>query len=747
MGQIRFTLDGVDTTPPVLSAASAIASGTTAANWAVTSDEAGGTIFVAARLSNGPVLTRTQIEAGTGGAVATGSDTSPTANGSNSGALSGLSPATTYRVDIFQRDANGNESAVLSSVPFTTNSASGASVSIDILQQSGLAAPQGAFFEAHVAGFDETENLDLNQYDPSFGRLRYHWTVQRQGQSYSARPAAKVVNLPAAHNDSNTAYGKRVGHSFTDPGTYTITCEVRDQSGNTASATTTITVADPDAVFPGNRTILLGNADAAYPGAQIATSLLDARTRLNALGNTGRILIARGTDLSGTSIGFIQTSPNVYIGAYGTGARPVIGVAGSLALDFGTNFTGDIQLIGLELRGGWDSVNETGNGGGLGIRCQSTTNIQRMILEDCHITGWGEAMRAPLEQGGTTPHAAYIHDCDFSGNRFYSGNGIVAESPGSFHCVTGSYLGNLPDDMMGGPKDGNYNNHGSIRYTGTGYAYMAVCDLFTRVGWNPSTAEPTAAGPVIQPCIRWSTSNRPGSSGVFERIAMEGGFSFTAGGARSFGSNLLIEKCLFLGHSSLLEHVSIQSPGCTIRNNIMVHPNAPTSTGQSRFGVSVGAHPNPPQPDASWPCEVYSNTFVTLMDDSNILSGSVVHERNLGGFDTITYTNNIIDTPNLTGGEGEAGLNLSQTRMPTAGGLHDPWWLGARWRASTSVNGEQLTMDTTYATPNDTVKEFRPGAGSAALASATGTLCAIDDFYGTLRPVTVASRSRGAVEA
>ncbi|MEM1340752.1 MAG: hypothetical protein AAGF68_00435, partial [Pseudomonadota bacterium] len=578
MGQIRFTLDGTDITPPSLSGAGASVQGTTTASWSVTSSEAGGTIFAAARASSAGQLSRSQIENGTGNAVATSTDPSPAANGSNSGVLNGLAPSTTYRIDLFQRDIAGLESAVVSSAAFTTDSAGSANVSINILQQSGLAAPQGAFFEANVAGFDVAENLDLNQYDRSFHRLRYRWTIRHQGQSYEPQVSDKVVNLPLGHNDSNTAYGKRIGHVFTEPGIYTITCEVQDNSGTTGLGSRTLQVADPDALFSGNRTILVGGANGAYPGAQTVSSLGAAASALNALGQTGRILIARGSTHANSGLEFGGGADNIYIGAYGSGARPIVGQAGQHGVRVNGSFSGHVQVQGLNIRGGWNSTTESGNNGGNGIRTFTTNSPQYYVIEDCMVSGWGEGIKAPGADNPNVSHASYVHNCDVSGNRFYAGIGIVPLCTGSFYSLTGSYLGSQIEDMMGGPKDGNYNNHGSIRSAACKFLYLGVCDMFTRCGWNPTTGIPTAKGPFIQSCVRINTSNRQGMSAVIERCAMEAGISMSAGGDRSYGINWLTDKCLFVGHSGTSDMGNIESPGMTIRNCICVHPDAPTST-------------------------------------------------------------------------------------------------------------------------------------------------------------------------
>lgn len=77
-------------------------------DWTVTSDTASGTIYAAARLAAHQPLLDDDIINGTGDAVATDTDASPTADGNNGGTFVGL-PAGTYDVDIVQvTDGNSN---------------------------------------------------------------------------------------------------------------------------------------------------------------------------------------------------------------------------------------------------------------------------------------------------------------------------------------------------------------------------------------------------------------------------------------------------------------------------------------------------------------------------------------------------------------------------------------------------------------------------------------------------------------
>ena len=114
----------IDTTAPVLSDLTGTQTGQTTADWDVTSDKAGGTIYAGVRPSASAALTEAQLIAGSGGAgVDFDSDATPTADSANGGSFTGLTAGTAYRVDSVHVDALGNVSAVETSAEFTTAAA------------------------------------------------------------------------------------------------------------------------------------------------------------------------------------------------------------------------------------------------------------------------------------------------------------------------------------------------------------------------------------------------------------------------------------------------------------------------------------------------------------------------------------------------------------------------------------------------------------------------------------------------
>jgi hypothetical protein len=104
-----------DTTAPTLTAASATATGQTTATGAVTTNEAGGTLYWLANTS--ATATAAQVKAGSSKAV--------TAAGAQSVSLTGLAAGTLYYLHFLHADgaATLNESAVANTASFTTQSA------------------------------------------------------------------------------------------------------------------------------------------------------------------------------------------------------------------------------------------------------------------------------------------------------------------------------------------------------------------------------------------------------------------------------------------------------------------------------------------------------------------------------------------------------------------------------------------------------------------------------------------------
>ncbi len=195
-------------------------------------------------------------------------------------------------------------------------------------------APLAVYFDA-TATTHSTSTLD------PFADLHYAWSF---GDTNSGSWAI-------SGKSRNLAFGPVSAHVFETPGTYIVQLTVRDGAGTTASRQATITVADPNVVFSGSLTTCVsatGNFTGCPAGAQkITNSSFNA-----AMGSatTGRRVLLRRGDTFSSPATFAHGSagPGV-VGAYGTGARPVI--TSNHAGDVISTSNTDWRYMDLEFRG------------------------------------------------------------------------------------------------------------------------------------------------------------------------------------------------------------------------------------------------------------------------------------------------------------------------------------------------------------------------------------------------------------
>ncbi len=735
-----------DTTPPTLSAASGASTGATSGTGTVTTNEAGGTLYWVCTIS-ATAPSPAQIKAGqdhTGVPAASGGLQAVASSGQQSVAAAGLAASTTYRFHFLQTDAAGNDSTVASAAGFATDAAGGGTVNITLLRRSDQQmAPEAAYFRATVAGFDANDrSATSTAYDPSYHDLRYRWTVTRQGQGFTARATVKLKNLPAAHDDTNTGYGKEFGHVFTDPGTYVISCEVRDRSGTTGSASTQITVDDPASTAAGSATIVVakdGNFSGAPAGANQVTSWGAAYSALDALSGAGRILLKRGESYAIGAERVDSGFGNFYVGAWGSGSDPVLQTSGtSDGFDVLGSFTGDFVLTDVDLQGPWDSTTEAGSHPGKGIDVSASANSKYVLLNNCDLSGFSQSILSMKDANALTLTA--LHDTVITNWADY---GIFQpENSNGILIITASAIVQDENAMMGGDqmKNGISNQHGPLRIAGIGYVYVAASEFFSRNSW-------ALQGGIAndQSCVRWNTGQDAGSHGTFERCVFEGGdgpFSTARSNSNSIPANvtnLLLDKCLVIGTATTSGLMGVQPNGVTVRNCIFLKPNRPYFAGDFNYMIDAEPAGGGSLSSPNDPVKIYNNTFVNLLSAANT-GNNLDTLEGFAQFNSTAIANNVLAAPNWPAQQSEDPQLSFVTNMPVVGGSFDSRYLGVKY--NNYGNGAQTSMDTSYATQAGILDTFEPLAGSPLIGSAAGET-AIDDFYGVLRP---AGASRGAVE-
>jgi hypothetical protein len=722
---------------PELLAAQAMASGVTGWSGVVETREAGGLLYAYASGNDTESATTIRTR---GRALAV------VAPGPQAVMGDGLPPGRQARVH-FLHDTGTGQSTVLSSAPFETPSAEAGAgtLRIAILKRGQHEiAPEAVFFRASVTAPGLREAPDRGDYDESFHKALYVWDFGDPGAA-----SDKVVNLPAAHNDLNRAYGKEVAHVFTTPGGYAVTCTAYDADGVLiGSDRVTLQVRDPAAIFEGERTILIdpdGRGDPArYPEAQVVRDWDTAWQARRDLGEetTGRILLPRGSVTRLTEqLTLNWHYANVHVSAWGTGPRPVLETAGPDLIYCNHQCGRDVVFQGIAFRGPWDSTTETGRHA-VGFATEQE-NDRAVVLDDCTFSGFGLSVFVIDEWDQRFASMFVLHNCDVTNWGDYGA--YFGTNADQFIAFLGTAIHQDTHAMMGGGgrKAADRNQHGPIRLANGGHTHISVCDLFSRNGW--SDAGGVAAD---QPCLRWASSaaqqSEARSSCNLERSALEGGFLLVSidnagSGGPSYGTNFVMDKCLLVGSARTFMGVLIQYTGVTLRNSIMVRPRTAMISNRWRGWViradvpdDIGA-PNDP-------VEVYGNTMVNLLDDAQRGPADLVLDKDIEGFERFSFENNVAFAPNATGQQPE-DPRLSTAPMPTAGGAWAARYLGPRHRGL-SGNGAQLTLDTTFATPPETVGTYRPLPGSPVIDSSSGRV-PVDDFFGRMRSDMP---ERGAIE-
>ena len=169
--------------------------------------------------------------------------------------------------------------------------------------------------------FDLCDTTDVTKTSKPFRHLLYyHDFGETTGLTWAVSGRSK-------DND----YGPIVAHTYETPGTYTYTVTVTDSGGDTTTDELTIVVQDPDVEFSGTSTICYsqsGDFTGAPSGASLVTSSSFADVIAAAVSGT-RVLLRRGDTFSSSTTNRIDVQTKFHLGAFGSGARPLVSITGT----------------------------------------------------------------------------------------------------------------------------------------------------------------------------------------------------------------------------------------------------------------------------------------------------------------------------------------------------------------------------------------------------------------------------------
>lgn len=616
--------------------------------------------------------------------------------------------------------------------PESARASSGASITIlKTSTSSDGCAPYGAWFECTVTGFDVTGPTGGDIYDKTLHEIDYYWTFDEIGETYSAPD-----KLIAAHNDKNVGFAPKIGHTFTQPGSYDVTVLATDRSGNTATDTVTITVNDADthSDFAGNKTICVArdNTFTGVPtGAQTFNTLAAGISAYRALGSTGRLLLKRGEFHTVTSDWRVDGgySDNFRLGAWGSGAKPILHSAtgGRKIIAHWTGAGVPFVVDNIKFTCTWDEDNLAGSGQGAESNGIWIESKEQAVISECDFdAGAGIYMYK---------HAEYVFINDMISTSWATIQPVFA----TFWCSDCTLTMTGAKIARSSLSDGSYNNnrfsdnaHGPIRLEQVPKFYMTALDLFSKSSWGATTG-------LDQPCIRIHTEGQGlNHYGVVERCVLEGGYDVlamgnAADGVTSWPCNVIYQANYMLGYAPSTQIIGNGMGGLTIRNNILVQPaKGQQSLPGAGFVNFIGFKIEGTDPEnLATPINVYNNTFVNLQDDSDNSNTTDMIDGSTS-FTDVRDNNNIEYVPNRTStNQRNADIPLTANDLlPTAR------YLGLIYVGAPTLN-------TAYATPNGGALDYAPDTGSAALNDTTGVEVAHRDFYGDVRG---ANSDRGAVQ-
>lgn len=481
-----------------------------------------------------------------------------------------------------------------------------------------ITAPAGIWFEAtDIDGFDVPGGPAPGEtYDPSFHDITYVWTVSPGVFEAFDGPD----NMVPAWNDPSRAYGRQVAFFFPKPGTYEIALWARDGAGNEARATYSVSVADPNSVYPGDRTLYVSfdpgeGWDGAPSGGQFVDSAGALGTALAKAKEPLRVLFKRGQTFSLATIGVARRQLG-QVDAWGQGALPVLISADGQSPIF--EFGKRSQIAGftaanLAFQGDWDSTTETGYSTRSPLLWTKSQTPCHYAVWNCHFSGFDHL---DFEQAKGVSGTVLMGNSHVTNWRNF---GFLLRSPDTRFGVVGTAVAQHPDALHGGPKRGAlWNTHGPIRIADCAKVYIGMSDFFSRTGWSGLAGELAD-----QPCLRLNTTATRGNAYNLDRIVCEGGFhpvSFDAANERTEEQpgNYVIDKALMIGSSKTIgPFIVADLGGVTARNMIGVLPDTPRKHPNRWQGVIRTNLDNPSPDNIKAPATFYGISALNLLGEAN----------------------------------------------------------------------------------------------------------------------------------
>ena len=619
-------------------------------------------------------------------------------------------------------DARDTAEAVPASAPIAACTSTPVVTSVGSMKLS-VAASRASGVAPLSVFFDTSGTVSSTTAKP-FHDIEYRWNF---GESSGPGVGPWSQGSGAGKNSRNTATGPLAAHVYEVPGTYTVSVS---EATDAASYQCQITVQDPDVVFAGSKTTCFSTSGL-FQGCPVGANRVTtsdfaavkaAATPTNAV---RRLLLRRGEKWTASATAnFALTGPGL-IGAFGTGARPVVQTAigfrtESAVVSFSSAVTPlmkDWRLMDVTIDGSPNVGTKAFGVGTMGGIDQLTIlrvnpNALRLgvMLVDNLLDIWN-ADANPARHGhkiwdqlsivdmditrmpaGTPGDASsYSYGTYLSGERvFYAGNAIDGRgtsTPGVSHNARFSYLGKAIISnntlMRAGPTQHSLKLHAAswgntgvagARGIGEGYTRWVVIADNKFVGGHGGW--PVTIGP---------------QDGVHDER----------------GRDIILERNWHVAGPATQWHQVIWFSDVTTRNNIIDMSGSASHGGifvSQRAGFQVPADQ----------VRVYNNTFYSP-DTANDFVAVQLHPK----VTNVVVKNNLAFAPNdstrlMIRGTGDASAPLVE-----------------------SNNSKDLRIDPLFVGPFSSPAGFKTRAGSYARGAGISSKV-FSDFLGAGRPTNAA---------
>lgn len=412
-------------------------------------------------------------------------------------------------------------------------------------------APLAVFFDA------------VNDVAASSPRYRFAWTsgvaqpADMEGASWEwefGDPSSGT--WATTGRPKNTATGYTAAHVYETPGAYAVTLVVTDPATLATTAyTQTITVLDPASVFASTTRYVAAPASGgsdANPGTQARPYATARRAMADvASGAARRILFRRGDAFTiGEPYAIAAAGPGL-VGAYGTGARPILhvaelGVAAAFALR-----GADWRVMDLDFRGP-GTASHTGPAGPHPENKQGVNQtFLRLSTQGFYVgIGWGYYQGT----GAGTPHdGIFLVECD------------EPARPGAY----GAYVGGRRLALLGNTLRGGAGDAHALRMWQAHKAVVSNNDLREpgpgRHALKLHGIEPTFPA---APETRWvSITDNRFSAGESQWTVSIGSQSADPGEAAEI-SHVVLERNVLTASATTIAHLQSEASHVMVRNNV-----------------------------------------------------------------------------------------------------------------------------------------------------------------------------------